>query len=123
MSNGLVIFPADENYVRYDSRIVTDRNDVFFGWKIIGYKADGNYRECFFDTNGNLRSVTDTDNFGGFGETKIHPRKSIHYDVDGNVKGKTVWDYLPEDGLGWDFYATEYDADGKEIDSEWNGQA
>ena len=29
MSNGLVIFPADENYVRYDSRIVTDRNDVF----------------------------------------------------------------------------------------------
>ena len=94
---------------------------MLFRSKIIKQDPEGNSRECIFDKDGNLLVIQAAEKPDSLTEPRVSLIK--RFDTEGNIIEWKEWSYLPEDGLGWDWYLTEYDAQGNIIFEEYRGQA
>ena len=120
--------PKGNEKLRYELNLLTDAAGEPAGWTLTERRADGGNRVFRFSRNGVLTSCRECARDGIYashypGNDGICLREEIRFDDTGKLLGRSRWDYLPEDGLGWDFYRTDYDADGNFVDSEYNGQA
>ena len=117
-----LFYKYDNERYLYFSDILTDKSDnECSGIKIIKQDPEGNSRECIFDKDGNLLVIQAAEKPDSLTEPRVSLIK--RFDTEGNIIEWKEWSYLPEDGLGWDWYLTEYDAQGNIIFEEYRGQA
>ncbi len=106
--------PKDNARLRYKIERRRDDEGNAVGWRLEELSSDGNRGVLLLDEKGVL-----TDYLRYAPDLK----EEIHFDAAGEMTEWASWDYLPEDGLGWNDYRTEYDKNGNVIDSDWTGQA
>ncbi|MBO6207773.1 MAG: hypothetical protein J6O73_12650 [Lachnospiraceae bacterium] len=102
---------------------VTDKNGNIIGYSISSKNGEKKYRVCEFDNEDNLIRIEDTGYIIDWDNCpESHTVLSIRFDKNGKIISWFTWDYLPEDGIGWDWYYTEYDESGKVIEDEYRGR-
>ena len=115
----------------YEKRTVYDPDGAAAGWALTARIAPDRCRECFFDPEDHLISIKDAERpdelagpHGPLGPDYESGALMLkRFDPSGNLTEWKEWHYLPSDGLGWDWYMVEYDAEGNVIDDEYTGQA
>ena len=120
--------PKGSEKLRYELNLLTDAAGEPAGWTLTERRADGGHRVFRFSRGGVLTGVQEYARDGIYashhpGSDGICLQEEIRFDEAGKLSRWSRWDYLPEDGIGWDFYETVYDADGNAVDSEYHGQA
>ncbi len=111
--------PKDNARVRYKIERLDDAGEG--GWRLVELGPDGARSVFTFSDSGVLTGYERHE----AGSDSDHPgaTEEMRFDGGGGLIEWADWQYLPSDGLGWDFYKTKYDADGNIVDSEWPGQA
>ena len=116
------IDPKDNEKIKYKTEYHKNEAGDITGWSLTEIRPDGEYSVLEFNNAGVLTCYEDF-TFERIHLNTINLTERIQFDAAGEMTCREVWNYLPEDGLGWDFYRTEYDKYGNEIDSDWHGQA
>ena len=116
------IDPKDNAKIKYKTEYHKDAGGNITGWSLTETRPDGEYGVFEFNSEGVLTGY-EKYTLETIHLNTVYLEERIRFNDDGEMICRERWDYLPEDGLGWDFYRTEYDVKGNVIDSDWHGQA
>ncbi len=115
----------DKSLFTYSYKVLKNSDGAFSGWAVYECGKRGITKECCLDAEGHIIQIAHYDcDKNPIGSSKSGSIVLLkRYDVTGRIIEWKEWCYMPEDGLGWDWYMTEYDENGNVVFDEYKGQA
>ena len=113
--------PIDNPNIRYEFRMLQKEDGEQIGWEVLERRTYGAYSVFRFNEKGILTDYKEYSLNNLCLEPELFEEEEIRCDEEGKMVSWTRYDYLPEDGMGWDYYRTELDVNGNVIDTDWHG--
>ena len=112
--------PKDNANMRYKIERLKNADGEASGWQMVEIGTDGEHNVFTFNDKGILTHYEGYNGafIPGLNGSYIY-KQEISFDDGGKMIEWVDWVHRPEDGVGWAWSKTEYDINGKIIDTDF----